>query len=72
MKFLGNFTAGFFWRNYLEEFFERNFFGGFFWEDFFGGFFWRIIGSFFLHWNRLVCQDFGFCQDFGVMTEGRK
>ena len=38
LKFLGNFSEGFFWRNHLAEFFDRNFFGGFFLEDFFGGF----------------------------------
>ena len=43
MKFLGNFSEGFFWKNFFAEFFERNFFGGFFWEDFLRGFFWRIF-----------------------------
>ena len=51
--------------------------GGFFWEDFLGGFFWdRIFWEDF--WKdffernslfTLICQDFGFCQDFVSMEK---
>ena len=82
--FLGNFSEEFLEQFFLTEFFWRNFFGGIFWEFFFGRIFGRIflgglLGEFFgrnslggilcLHWNWLVCQDFGFCQDFVSMEK---
>jgi hypothetical protein len=38
-RFLGNFSEGFFWRNFFggifwEKFFRRIFLGGIFWEDY--------------------------------------
>jgi hypothetical protein len=70
LNFLGicleDFFGGIFWRNSLggifwEEFFGRNFLGGFL-----GGFFGRnsLGGILCFYWYWLVCQDFGFCQDF--------
>ena len=35
-KFLGNFSEGFFWEDFLGGFFWEDFFGRIFWEDFFG------------------------------------
>ena len=57
----------FFRRMFLEEFFSvpvflAEFFGGIFWEDILGG----ILC---LNWNWLVCQEFGFCQDFVSMEK---
>ena len=75
-----------FFLNFLLIFFAiflEDFFGGIFWEKFFGRIFWedlfgRIFGMNYLgqilclYWNWLVCQDFGFCQDFVSMEkEGR-
>ena len=73
-KFVGNFLGivweAFFGRNlfvviFLEKFFERIFL-----EDFFG----RIFLEGILFWEffvKLVCQDFGFCQDFvSIKKEG--
>ena len=47
------------------------FFGGIVLEKFFGRIFERIFGRNYLF--TLVCQDFGFCQDFvSIKKEGRR
>ena len=60
----------------MAEFFGSNFLGGFFgrifWEDFFGRIFWEDFWEDFFERNSLftlICQDFGFCQDFVSMEK---
>ena len=79
-KFLGNFSKGFYCRNFLgtifwEKFFGHNFFERIFRrifsEDFFRGFFRRIFLEAFLEgifWKEFFVYKF-VCQDFGVMEE---
>ena len=62
----------------LMEFFLWNFFGEILWEDFWGkiflgGIFGRNSSKKLFEYGRkwYVCQDFGFCQDFGL-RKGRK
>ena len=64
LKLLGNFSEGFFWKDFL---------GGFFWEDFLGGFFGRIIGRNSLFTLELTCLSrFWFSSRFWGNGEGRK
>ena len=62
----------------MEKFFGRifweTFLGGTFWEDFLGGnSLFTLLKLFEYARNLFVSQDFGFCQDFGLMEkEGRK
>ena len=64
--FVRNFLGGIFW----EDFFGRNILGGlFFGRNFLGGFFWRnslftLLKLFEYERDWIVCQYFGFCQDF--------
>ena len=70
LEIFGEFLE-FFWI-FFWKFFGRNFLGEIFWEDFFGRIFPRIFwedywedflgGILCLHWNWLVCQDFGVMQ----------
>ena len=61
--------GGFFGRIFLGGFFGRSFFGRIFGRNFLRGI---LFGEFFV---KLVCQDFGFCQDFVSIKkeeEGKK
>ena len=62
----------FFERNFLGGFFGRIFLGGFFGEEFFGRIFGRNSTKSYLNMEGIdYCQNFGFCQDFGL-RKGRK
>ena len=83
--FEGSFLEELFWRKFLEGIFGKIFLGGIFVRNFLRGFFERnslggiltLLKSaarlFEYGRNLLLCQDFGFCQDFvKILSKSKK